>query len=232
MNLSRSPVAARAIALIITCSGAVSTEQGVIPARTYSEHLELRVKVSGDLIVGVMGGDPDARVDLSNVSVVLPKTSLPLLCMHVTSQDGAFTAQSEYGLQGVFPGIVRLQFPTRYSVQLSSLRARQLAVRAWLASTCAKDPEVLVVATWNQGQPLGPLTFLINSRDYRTSLRFSHPSSLGETVCEQITNETVTAYNLTCTISDTYGQISLQAVLRRIRGPHHLQPVTVNVTLQ
>lgn len=216
-------ILSRILALLLSGSavaGPSLLEGQRLAPRTFTEELTPRVRVAGETVVGIVAGDPDRMVDPAAITVALPRTGANLLCVRVRSQDASFTAESDYDLASVPAGTVTLSFPTQYSPQLRTLRARQLALRVWAARSCTADPVDYLLAAWGSAPPGDRVTVLVNSRDHVTTLRLAGGS--GESGCRAVRDEVVTAYNLNCPLMVPVASEPLQVTVRRRRGPHEL----------
>ncbi len=180
------------------------------------------VPVSGGLRVGVMSAG-DSRFNPAQLTVWLPRTDAPFLCVEVTSQDGRYVASVPYDIRGDPPGPRQMKFPpSKHTSKLREFDSGQLAILARLAKSCGTAPVEagdFVIAGWDQPRLGETVVVLLNSR-----LPTSIVAGKGNTVesnypCQSLTG-TTTAFNLRCEIpvNDVTGDRDYFIQMRRGSG--------------
>ena len=160
------------------------------------------VPVSGGLRVGVMA-ESGPIFNPAQMTVWLPKTDAPALCVELSSQDGSYVGSVKYDIRGDPPGPLLLNLPpSQHRPKLQKLGPAQLAILARLAKSCGSAPEGpgdFVIAAWNQQQLGSKVLVLLNSRLPTSIVGGEGVKVQGEYPCQSLSG-TTTAFNLQCTI--------------------------------
>lgn len=212
-------IAACTVLAIGVAPAAVAQEQDV-PLEPKSaenwEHYAERIPVSGGVRVGVMA-DADGAFDPDTVTVFMPLSDLPLLCIEVSSQDGRYSAKREYDVAGLGDTLLRLRIPTKLKPQLSGYGPAQLVVLANLGDRCDGSTGTFVVASWQSDSLGSHVTVFLNSR-VPTSIVGGEGGQLEhEAPCRELTGVT-TAYNLRCELPTSWITPRTDFFVRMRRG--------------
>ena len=155
----RSIWAGCAIALVVTHS---VLGQPVPPDTRWEQWLD-EVPVSGGVRVGVMGNLTSDPVDPETFVVFVPETSLPALCVEVSSKDGRYEAKLKYDVSEQDPGLVFFQLGSKHSMKLREYAAHDLTIMAHLGQDCTASAEVFLVSVWKGDTVPDTVSVFVNS---------------------------------------------------------------------
>ena len=159
--------------------------------------------VTGGLRVGIMTNTEGALKDPEYISVTLPESNKPALCVEVSSRDAYYSASLEYDIVDVKPGDVILHFPTRKKSKLADYDRDQLAVLASLADECDGTIGTYVIAEWNNDATKRPsrgdVTVYLNSGVTTTIAVGMGGKIEHEADCRELKGD-ATAFNQRCVL--------------------------------
>ena len=159
------------------------------------------VPVSGGLRVGVMA-EPGSAFNPIQLTVWLPETEAPALCVEISSQNGHYVASVPYDIRGEAPGPLRLNLPaSQHLPKLRAMQPQQLAILARLANSCGAvptQPREFVISAWNQ-QALGDTVIVMLNSRLPTSIGVGEKKIEARYPCSSLAGIT-TAYNLRCEV--------------------------------
>lgn len=227
MNRRACRIYSRIAAVMLTvmiCAPASAASQSRPPKapaeKPLAEQWRESVPVSGGLRVGVMR-DGGAGFDPARLTVWLPDTDAPALCVEVSSQDGRYVATVPYNVAGDGPGPLLLAFPSNHLSELRDFGSDQLAILARLAKSCGDTPVGpgdFVVSAWGEQVQLGSkFVVLLNSRLSTSILAGKDNKVLAEYPCRSLSGRT-TAFNMRCEIPFAQTITGLSYSIRMRRG--------------
>ncbi len=180
------------------------------------------VPISGDIRVGVMAGPQKNAVNRKIFTVFLPASTLPRLCVTISSQDGRYEAKLEYNVRGIKPGPVNLSFPTNHEKELFfHYKADELAILAQLNRQCDAHSGIFVVSSWNDKVSTDTVSIYVNSREPTYIIASENGHVVHETRCDDMQGSKQVAYNLICRIPSSWIAPSMDFTIRKrtmIRG--------------
>ena len=136
----------------------------------FAERLTERVPVSGRTLVGLVSAAsaaPPDGVGLLSESMALPAALMsdgPPVCLRATTQDGRYSAQNSFAVQGAASkdGRAGLAWPTAYPDVLRGISLREVAAVA-RSGSCSEQAD-LVPVMLDRAPTLGVLQVLVNTR--------------------------------------------------------------------
>ena len=139
-------------------------------ALPFAERLTERVQVSGRTLVGLVSAAsaaPPEDAGLLSESMALPAAlafDASPVCLRATTQDGRYSAQNSFAVQGAVPkdGRAGLAWPTAYPDVLRGISLREVAAVA-RSGSCSEQAE-LVPVMLDHTAVLGVLQVLVNTR--------------------------------------------------------------------
>ena len=189
--------------------------------------------VAGGLRVGIMYGGNAPVPDPTRFAVLLPATELPLLCVEVSSLDGAYEAQLRYDIRRASAGLLWLELPTGFAERLGRLRSHELAMLASVGERCDRAPALYALATWAGTSRSDSITVFVNSR-LPTSIVASREGRVRErarcTSLRQGGEGPVVGYNQKCVIPDDWITLGLDLHVLE-SAPNNPQPIALPIRL-
>ncbi|MEO5358324.1 MAG: hypothetical protein H7844_13655 [Nitrospirae bacterium YQR-1] len=166
----------------------------------FSEDYTDKVPVAGSISVGAMVNVDNSTIDSQFMTLLMPETQSPKLCMSITSIDGRYKANYEYNIKNQKNELILLPTKTKHGSKLKKLRENQVAILATLNKTCKDIPDKVIFASWKRNVTAGNLNkyYVYLNWDNNVSI----VSSDGKTElanCKKITDNSI-AYNYECVL--------------------------------
>jgi hypothetical protein len=201
------------------------------------EHHAPEVKVSGNIIVGVMGASAYQALTSDLLAIRSPDTGIATLCLKVTSRDGAYTSRNDYR-SDTAPAILRLPYHSRMQDTLGRYASKPgyiaiTATRGDCDISAPSDYYLPLAIDSDRGELTGgPVSIYINGFDATDVYYRLTGAGDGEfTDCHYIEEGRHTAYNFSCEIpelpSGTASPLTVE-ILREVYG-RELEPLTINI---
>jgi hypothetical protein len=201
------------------------------------EHHAPEVKVSGNVIVGVMAASAYQALADDLLAIHSPDTGSTTLCLKVTSRDGSYTSRNDY-TSDTAPAILRLPYESsiRQAMEQYTGRPGEIAITATRGDCQQSAPsDYYLPAVLDRGRGElggGPVSIYINGFDATDVYYRIVDTGDGEVRdCEYIEEGRHTAYNFSCQIppavADTTVPVSIE-IMREVYG-RELQPLTIRI---
>ena len=194
----------------LAAAAPVAAQPALVPTKSpFVERLTERVPVSGRTLVGLISAatmqPPDGAGLLPGrmaVPAALAAGASPV-CVRATTQDGRYSAENSFAVQGTLPadGRAELAWPTAYQDALNALSLREVAVLA-RSGSCAEAAEVIPVMLDPSGR-LGVLQVLVNTRGSAVTVALRDPGT-GRTLrranCIRVDGTARVAFDARCVL--------------------------------
>jgi len=184
-------------------SNGLAQDQRVIVLNDYQfkESFLQKVTVSGGIRAGFMLPSSVERIDINQLSIHLQQAveeKDAMLCVHMVSRDGRYTASWEYALGPQSPGTLAVTLPSKYKEQTAGYAPDGLVVLASVTKKdCAAGDNLYVPASW--GAPTGSdYEIYVNSGNTDTVVGI--PGNAERIKCTKIVSESTVAYDTKCVV--------------------------------
>jgi hypothetical protein len=173
-----------------------------VTAQQFEEYFLERVPVSGSVLVGVQYAESQMTTP-KLLWVYLPILTDEHLCVSLHSDDGRYSATSEYSLRGRAVGPQMLSFPTKKENELARYGTGRISALAVIGGGC-KAPEssgnvrVYLPVGWSEPTSF-KVSVLINASDADVQLFNSADHSYSS--CSLLSNESKVAYDTQCKLT-------------------------------
>jgi hypothetical protein len=207
------------LALLVAALAAAAQHPTLRPQEKRGEGWERwsdRVPVSGGVRVGVMVLHGRAIQNVERMTITLPPTEAPWLCVEISSRDGRYSGRLRYDIGSAPRGAVDLEVPTAHVEELKGYSPEDLAILAAVADNCEGPAATYVVAAWDTPAPGSAVAAFLNSRVPTTIV---NPADGRSAPCTPLDGVT-TAFNLRCDLPAEWlsGKVELVVQMRRGRS--------------